>query len=172
MYEGAPRPFELKEAVYRVDGKSGQIDKVNDDAYKPNGLCFSPDYKKLYVTDTGASHNPDAPKVIRVYDVENGAGLGNGKQFVSTEFGAKGTGLADGIRADSDGNIWAACGWVGAGYDGVHIFTPQGERIGVILLPEIPANVCFAGRRRNRLFIAASQSIYTLYVEATGAHIA
>ena len=162
----------MKEAVYRVDGKSGKIEKVADELYKPNGLCFSPDYKKLYICDTGATHYPEAPKNIRVYDVENESSLRNGKQFISTEYGSKGSGLADGIRADVDGNIWAACGWVGPGYDGVHVFTPEGERIGLILLPEIPANVCFGGSRRNRLFIAASQSMYTLYVEATGAHIA
>lgn len=172
MYEGARHAFELKEAVYRADAKSGKIEKVADELYKPNGLCFSPDYKRLYICDTGATHYPEAPKNIRVYDVDNGMSLRNGKQFISTEYGSKGAGLADGIRADTDGNIWAACGWVGPGYDGVHVFTPEGERIGLILLPEIPANVCFAGRRRNRLFIAASQSIYTLYVEATGAHIA
>jgi gluconolactonase len=80
-----------------------------------------------------------------------------------------GAGLADGIRADTNGNIWVGAGWVGPGYDGVHVFAPEGERIGMILLPEICANLCFGGPRRNRLFMAASQSIYALYVEATGA---
>ena len=65
-----------------------------------------------------------------------------------------------------------ACGWVGAGYDGVHVFSPEGVRIGLILLPEVPANVCFGGPRRNRLFMAASQSLYSLFVEAQGANIA
>jgi gluconolactonase len=172
MYEGAIRPLELKEAVYRIDGKSGKLEKVADELYKPNGICFSPDYKRLYICDTGATHYPDAPKNIRVYDVDNGVSLRNGKQFASMDLAGKGAGLADGIRADTDGNIWAGCGWVGAGYDGVHVFSPDGARIGLILLPEIPANLCFGGSRRNRLFIAASQSIYTLYVEAQGAHIA
>ncbi len=172
MYEGAPHPFELKEAVYRVDSKSGAIAKVADELYKPNGLCFSPDYKLLYICDTGATHNPAAPKVIRVYDVVDGANLTHGRDFVSTVWASRGEGLADGIRADKDGNIWAGCGWAGAGYDGVHVFSPASARIGVILLPEIPANLCFGGTRRNRLFMAASQSIYTLYVETTGAHIA
>ncbi|MGA8597692.1 MAG: SMP-30/gluconolactonase/LRE family protein [Bryobacteraceae bacterium] len=172
IYEGGRFPMELKEAVYRIDGKTGKIEKVADDLYKPNGLCFSPDYKKLYICDTGATHYPDAPKDVRVYDVVNAATLKNGKRFISTELPGKGAGLADGIRADSDGNIWAGCGWVGPGYDGIHVFTPEGARIGLILLPEVPANLCFGGSRRNRLFIAASQSIYTLYVEATAAHIA
>lgn len=172
MYEGGRFPMELKEAVYRIDAKTKKIEKVVDDLYKPNGLCFSPDYKKLYICDTGATHYPDAPKDVRVYDVVNGTALKAGKKFLSTELPGKGSGLADGIRADSDGNIWAACGWVGPGYDGVHVFNPQGQRIGLILLPEVPANLCFGGVRRNRLFIAASQSIYSLYVEATAAHIA
>jgi gluconolactonase len=172
MYEGGRFPMELKEAVYRIDGKTGKIEKVVDDLYKPNGLCFSPDYKKLYICDTGATHYPDAPKDVRVYDVVDATALKNGKQFISTALPGKGPGLADGIRADSDGNIWAACGWVGPGYDGIHVFTPEGVRIGLILLPEVPANLCFGGSRRNRLFIAASQSIYSLYVEATAAHIA
>jgi gluconolactonase len=171
-YEGGKFPMELKEAVYRVDGKNGKIEKVTDDLYKPNGLCFSPDYKKLYICDTGATHYPEAPKDIRVYDVVNETALRNGKQFISTELAGKGAGLADGMRADTDGNIWAGCGWVGPGYDGIHVFSPEGARIGLILLPEVPANLCFGGTKRNRLLIAASQSIYSLYVEAIGAHIA
>ncbi len=77
-------------------------------------------------------------------------------------------GFADGIRADNDGNIWASAGWVGEGYDGVHIFAPDGERIGQILLPEICSNVCFGGAKRNRLFMTASQSLYAVYVETQG----
>ena len=79
--------------------------------------------------------------------------------------------MADGIRADTDGNMWVGGGWVGKGYDGVHIFSPEGERIGLILLPEICSNICFGGPKRNRLFMTASQSLYAVYVEAVGAHI-
>ncbi len=171
-YEGNKGPLEIKEAVYRVDAKSGKMTKVNDELYKPNGICFSPDYKKLYLCDTGFSHYPQAPKNIMVFDVEDNVALRNGKEFTRMDLAGKGAGLADGIRADEDGNIWAAAGWVGAGYDGVHVFAPAGERIGMILLPEIPANVCFGGLKRNRLFITASQSLYSLYTEAKGAHIA
>ena len=172
IYEGGAFSMELKEAVYRIDPKTGQIAKVADDLYKPNGLCFSPDYKKLYICDTGATHYPEAPKAIRVYDVENETKLGKGKQFISTEMAGKGAGLPDGIRADKLGNIWCGCGRVGPGYDGVHVFSPAGTRIGMVLLPEICANVCFGGARRNRLFMAASQSLYSLYLEVQGAHIA
>jgi gluconolactonase len=171
-YEGAKNDLQLKEAVYRIDPKTAKVDKVTDEGYKQNGLCFSPDYKKLYICDTGATHYPDAPKVIRVYDVADGRALRAGRQFCSMELPGKGAGLADGMRADVDGNLWVGAGWVGEGYDGVHIFAPSGERIGLIRLPEICANVCFGGRRRNRLFMAASQSIYAVYVETQGAHIA
>jgi gluconolactonase len=170
-YEGFKGPLELKEAVYRVDPKTAKVEKVTDALYKPNGLCFSPDYKLLYVADTGSSHYPDAPKNIQVFDVADGKTLRNGRHAISMELAGKGAGMADGIRADADGNIWAAAGWVGEGYDGVHIFAPSGERIGMILLPEICANICFGGSRRNRLFMAASQSIYAVYVETQGAHI-
>jgi len=167
-YEGNKGPLEIKEAVYRVDGQSGKMEKVTDEIFKPNGICFSPDYKKVYVADTGSSHYPQAPKNIKVWDVD-GTKLRNGKQYCSMELQGKGAGMADGIRADMEGNIWVAAGWVGDGYDGVHIFAPNGDRIGQILLPEICANVCFGGARRNRLFMCGSQSLYSVYVEATGA---
>ena len=171
-YEGHKGELLLKEAVYRLDAKTGQMTMVTDELFKPNGICFSPDYKKVYICDTGFTHYPQAPKNIRVYDVVDGKTLRNGRQYVSMELaGFKDAGLADGIRADTDGNIWVGAGWVGAGYDGVHIFTPEGERIGQILLPEICANVCFGGPKRNRLFMAAGQSLYAVYVEARGAHI-
>lgn len=164
-YEGNKAPLELKESVYRIDPKTGAMDLVTDSMSKPNGLCFSPDYRKLYIADTGD------PKNILVWDVVDGRTLRNPRQFTSMELPGRGHGLADGIRADTDGNIWAGAGWVGPGYDGVHIFAPGGERIGMILLPEICANLCFGGTRRNRLFMAASQSLYAVYVETQGAHI-
>jgi gluconolactonase len=168
-YEGNKGPLEIKEAVYRID-KSGTIELVTDEIFKPNGLCFSPDYKKVYVADTGSSHYPNAPKNIKVWDLADNK-LRNGRQFCSMELPGKGSGLADGIRCDTDGNVWASAGWVGAGYDGVHIFSPEGQRIGQILLPEICSNVCFGGVKRNRLFMTGSQSLYAVYVEAKGAHI-
>ena len=166
---GSVQPFQ-KEAIYRIDANSGKIEKVTDEIFKPNGLCFSPDYKKLYVADTGASHYPDAPKNIKVWDVVDGKSLNNGREFASMEYQGK-AGFADGIRADVEGNIWASAGWVGDGYDGVHIFAPSGERIGLIKLPEICSNVCFGGTKRNRLFMTGSQSLYAVYVETQGAHI-
>ena len=170
-YEGFKGDLEIKEAVYRIDAASGQVNLVSDELYKPNGLCFSPDYKKLYVCDTGASHYPAAQKIIQVFDVADGKTLRNSRKYVSMEMNGQ-AGLADGIRADTDGNIWAGAGWVGEGYDGVHVFSPEGQRIGLIRLPEICANLTFGGDRRNKLYMAAAQSLYVVYVEAQGAHIA
>jgi len=169
-YEGNKGDLVIKEAVYRIDAQTGKLDKLTDDIFKPNGLCFSPDYKQLYIADTGASHYPQAPRNIKVWDVVDGKKLARGREFTSMELNGK-AGFADGIRADEDGNIWASAGWVGEGYDGVHIFAPDGTRIGQILLPEICANVCFGGTKRNRLFMCASQSLYAVYVNTKGAHI-
>ena len=167
---GSPQPYR-KEAVYRIDAKTGKISKLTDEIFKPNGLCFSADYKKLYVADTGASHYKDAPKNIKVWDITSDMKLKGGKQFASMELNGQ-AGFADGIRCDIDGNIWASAGWVGNGYDGVHIFGAEdGKRIGQIKLPEICSNVCFGGTQRNRLFMTASQSLYAVYVETKGAHI-
>ena len=176
---GSVQPFQ-KEAIYRIDAKTGKLHQVSDEIFKPNGICFSPDYKKLYVADTGASHYDDAPKNIKVWDVVEEKTLKNGKEFASMKLAMTGddgktvekAGFADGIRADVDGNIWASAGWVGAGYDGVHVFEPkEGVRIGQILLPEICSNVCFGGSKRNRLFMTGSTSLYAVYVETQGAHI-
>lgn len=173
-YEGHKGELVIKEAVYRID-PNGSIEKVTDDLFKPNGLCFSPDYKKLYICDTGASHYPEAPKNMRVYDVVGDRKkLANGREYASMKMALNGkevAGFADGIRCDVDGNVWVGAGWVGDGYDGVHVFAPDGTRIGLIRLPEICANVCFGGVKRNRLFMAASQSLYAVYVETQGAHI-
>ena len=101
-----------------------------------------------------------------------GASLKNGKEFVNMKLGNLGAGLSDGIRCDTDGNLWSSAGWVGPGYDGVHIFSPDGTRIGQILLPEICSNLCFGGAKRNHLFMTGSQSLYSVYTEAIGAGIA
>jgi len=176
-YEGKKGPLELKEAVYRIDPKTGAIAKVTDDIVKPNGLCFSPDYKKLYVADTGA------PRNIKVWDVADQTKLTGGKEFVKMPFSKRkiqtregevtigGDGGSDGIRCDVDGNVWSSAGWAGAGFDGVHVFAPDSTRIGMILLPEICSNLCFGGKKRNRLFMTGSTSLYAVYVETQGAHI-
>lgn len=166
-YEGTKGELQIREATYRIDPASAKLELVDDQLAKPNGLCFSPDYKKLYIADTGGAR----PRSIQVFDVVDGRQLKGARCFCAIEMDGK-SGGADGIRADVDGNVWAGCGWVGDGFDGVHVFAPDGQRIGLIRLPEICSNVCFGGAKRNRLFMTASRSLYALYVETQGAHIA
>ena len=165
-YEGNKGDLLLKEAVYRID-PGGKISKVTDELVKPNGLCFSPDYKKLYIVDTGD------PKNIKAFDVADGVKLGKGRVFAVNKGALSdkaGKGGSDGVRCDINGNVWASAGWVGDGFDGVHVFNPEGQRIGFIKLPETASNLCFGGPKRNRLFVTASQSLYSLYVNTRGAH--
>jgi gluconolactonase len=168
---GNPQPIR-KEAIYRIDAQTGKIDMVTDELWKPNGLCFSPDYKKLYVADTGASHYSEqgAIRNITAFDVVDGRSLRNKSMLCDTKLGDK-TGGYDGIRCDTDGNIWAGAGWAGDGYDGVHCIAPDGTKIGQIRLPEICSNVAFGGHRGIRLFMTASQSLYAVYLKVQGAHI-
>ncbi|MCP5144883.1 MAG: SMP-30/gluconolactonase/LRE family protein [Gammaproteobacteria bacterium] len=156
-YEGNRAEPESKPSVYRVDGGSGRVQRVTDDVAMPNGLCFSPDYSLLYVADTGASET-------RVFQVQ-GERLGNGRSFVRLRAPAGMRSAADGIRCDVEGNLW--CGAA----PGVQVVAPNGDQIGMIRLPEICANLCFGGAKRNRLFMTASQSLYALYVGVAGAHI-
>ena len=165
-YEGHKAPFELPTNVYRLNPESGEVRVATGDLEKPNGLCFSPDEKKLYVADTGSTHKPGHHRHIRVYDVVDNSRLANGRMFADMA-----PGIADGIRCDIDGNLWASAGWVGEGFDGVHIFAPDGTLIGKIHLPEVCGNLCFGGVKRNRLFMTASQSLYSVYVETQGAQI-
>jgi gluconolactonase len=158
-YLGHKATAELPYRVYRIDGRTGQITIAVGDMERPNGLCFSPDEKRLYVVDT-----PGGTKTTHVYDVvDDGTKLANGRVFFDAT-----PGYADGIRCDTEGNVWAGFSG-GEDQDGVAVFAPDGKLIGRILLPERCANLCFGGLKRNRLFMAASQSIYSLYVEAQGA---
>jgi len=160
-YEGHKAESENKPAVYLVDGKTGRIAMMVDEVPGPNGLAFSPDEKKLYVVASRAEPN----RTIIAYDVlEGGTKLGKGKVLID----AGKAGSPDGFRVDVDGNLW--CGW-GMGsdeLDGVRIFNAKGKPIGHIDLPERCANLCFGGRHRNRLFMAASHSLYALYVNTQG----
>ncbi len=158
-YEGDRAAQELSANVYRVDGRNGAATVVADDVEGPNGLCFSPDETKIYIVESRA-----VPRRIRVFDVvDDGARLGGGRVFVSA-----GDGTPDGIRCDVDGNLW--CGWgMSEALNGVAVFAPDATMIGHIALPERCANICFGGRVRNRLFMAASRSIYSVYVNTEGA---
>lgn len=165
-YGGHQAKFELPTNVYRLNPDTGEASVVTGDLEKPNGLCFSPDYTKLYISDTGFSHKPDHPQVIMVYDVIENSRLQNGRVFCDTA-----PTFADGFRCDIHGNIWTSAGWAGRGHDGVHVYAPDGMHIGKIHTPEIISNLCFGGQKRNRLFMTGSQSIYALYVETQGAEL-
>jgi gluconolactonase len=156
-YEGGKADAELPTAVYRVDPSSQGIEKVLDDLDRPNGLCFSPDGSRLYVVDSGATRS------IHVYDVVDGRPA-NRRTFAEMS-----PGNSDGVRCDVEGNLWSTAGGGGDGYDGVHVFAPDRTLIGQIVLPEICGNLCFGGPARNRLFMAASTSIYAVYLNARGA---
>ncbi|WP_118183623.1 SMP-30/gluconolactonase/LRE family protein [Paraburkholderia phosphatilytica] len=159
FYEGEKQDSEVKPAVYRIDGDTGEITVVADDILGPNGLAFSPDESLLYIVESRAT-----PRKIRVFDVSpDGRTIRNSRVLIDA-----GPGTPDGFRVDIHGNLW--CGW-GMGtdeLDGVRIFTPQGEAIGHIALPERCANVCFGGPHRNRLFMAASHGLYAVYVNTQG----
>jgi gluconolactonase len=159
-YEGYKAPLEQDGCyVYRVDpSKRGRIDAVVTDMVKPNGIAFSPDESILYVADTGATHDPQCTPTIRSYPVKRGGALGKGSVFAELS-----DGLYDGFRLDTDGNIWTSAG------RGVNCYAPDGTLLGRIKLPEVAANVCFGGARRNRLFITATTSLYSVYVSVNGA---
>jgi gluconolactonase len=157
-YEGYKAESEIGGChVYRCDPRSGDVTKVAGDFDKPNGLAFSADEKQLFIADSGRSHSPNAPHHIRVFDVANGGRLENGRVFAEID-----PGVPDGFRLDVDGNLW-----VGAG-DGVHCFDAGGNLIGKILTPQTVANVTFGGIKRNRLFIAASSALYSMFLNTRG----
>lgn len=161
--QGDSGEAELPTRVYRIDPHSGQASVMDESIEKPNGLAFSPDFSLLYVADTGASHKRGHPRQIHVFDVIDGCRLGAPRVFC--DFGTAST---DGFRVDTEGRLWAAVGWGDPDQDGVHVFAPDGARIGIVHLPEGAANLCFGGVKRNRLFITASQSIYSLMINAQG----
>ena len=164
---------ELPTSVYRVD-PSGRVDLVvgEDQAPDPNGLAFSPDYKKLYVVSTGrgpGDAGPGGKGEMFVFDVGSDNKATNGKVF--STFMVDGVKCGpDGVRVDVDGNLWCSSNaGRNVGYSGVTVWTPAGQLIGRIRLPEICGNVCFGGPKRNRLFMAGSQSLYALYTQTQGA---
>ncbi|HEY4254562.1 MAG TPA: SMP-30/gluconolactonase/LRE family protein [Roseomonas sp.] len=160
FYEGERVQPELPHTnVYRIDGHSGEITLAADDIDHPNGLAFSPDEGILYVIESRGE-----PRNILAYDVApDGRTLRNRRIFIKTETGE----TPDGFRIDTDGNLW--CGWgMTPAFDGVRIYNSSGAPIGHIHLPERCANLCFGGRHRNRLFMSAAQSLFSVYVNTQG----
>jgi gluconolactonase len=161
-YEGHAAEAELPRNVYRFDPATGQATVVADDFTRPNGIAFSPDEKRLYIVDTGISHG--GPSHIRVFDVA-GNGLAHGRVFAENFA----PGMSDGMRTDIDGNVWCSMGWGDPAEDGVRCYAPDGDMIGHVHLPEGCANLCFGGKKRHRLFMTASTSVYSLHLNTAGA---
>lgn len=160
-YEGERAESEIGAChVYRWDPKTEQVAAVATDYVKPNGLAFSPDESMLYIADTGATHTSGGPRHIRRHKVAaNGETVGKGEVFATCT-----DGLFDGFRFDNNGRIWTSAA------DGVHCIDATGKLIGKILIPEIVSNVCFGGIKRNRLFITATTSLYSVYLNVNGAN--
>ena len=158
-YEGFAAESEIGAShVYRVDPQSGACAIAADDFVRPNGLAFSPDERRLYVSDTGMTHFPDGPRHIRAFDVGPDGALSGGEVFATcTE------GIFDGFRFDVEGRLWTSAG------DGVHCYDPDGTLLGKVLVPEGVANVVFGGPKRNRLFICATTSLYSVMLGVSGA---
>jgi gluconolactonase len=159
-YEGDAAPSEIGAAnVYRVDPANGECTAVATDFVQPNGIAFSPDEQRLYVADTGASHKQDGPHHIRCFNVgRDGRTLSGGEVFAVCS-----AGVFDGFRVDVHGNLWSSAA------DGVHCYSPAGALLGKINIPEVVANVCFGGRKRNRLFICGTTSLYSVFLNTAGA---
>ena len=156
-YEGHRSEQELPCNVYRIDPESGEVAAVIRDLSCPNGLAFSPDESKLYVSDTGEMYGDRTDCRIRQYPVE-GTGIGDdGQDFYKVD-----NGLSDGIRIDTDGNVWSSAG------DGVHCISPHGLLLGKILVPETVSNICFGGRAKHRLFITGFTSLYSIVLNRRG----
>jgi gluconolactonase len=158
-YEGFAAGSEIGAShVYRVDPQTGGCAIAADDFVRPNGLAFAPDERRLYVSDTGVTHVPDGPRHIRVFDVGSDWALSGGEVFATcTE------GMFDGFRFDGDGRLWTSAG------DGVHCYDPDGTLLGKVLVAESVANVVFGGPKRNRLFICATTSLYSVMLGVSGA---
>ncbi|MGL4240863.1 MAG: SMP-30/gluconolactonase/LRE family protein [Beijerinckiaceae bacterium] len=158
-YEGDAAESEIGASnVYRLDSASGKLDAVVTDRVKPNGLAFSPDGRSLYVSDTGRSHKPDHPVTITRYPVaKDGRSVGKGETFATLT-----AGMYDGFRVDRHGNVWTSAG------TNVHCYGPDGTLGIVIEIGEIVGNLCFGGPKRNRLYIAAQTSLYSLFVNTSG----
>jgi len=157
-YEGGKQTPELPPAVYRLDPSDGTLRVVADDFQGPNGLCFSPDERLLYIAETGEQFAQCPLQHIRVFDVGEAGGLSGGRVFHQINPGA-----ADGFRCDCEGNLWSSAA------DGVHCISPDGVLLGKILVPSTVANLTFGGRHRSRLFICAGRELYAIYLNQRGA---
>lgn len=159
-YEGFKSEQELPCHVYKVDMDAGTIEAVLTDFACPNGLAFSPNEDRLYVVETGIIFDENAERHIRMFNVADDGKLTGGDVFHEIN-----PGCADGIRLDSDGNVWSSAG------DGVHCINPAGDLIGKILTPEMVSNICFGGRSKHQLFMTATTSVYSIRLNRQGVQI-
>jgi gluconolactonase len=159
-YEGDRAPSEIgSNNVYRLDPTTGEVALVADGFVQPNGLAFSPDESLLYIADTGVSHVKNGPRHIRRFAVaRDGKTLSGGEVFATCPVG-----VFDGFRIDQSGHLWSSGG------DGVYCYHADGTLLGRVSIPEVVANVCFGGAKRNRLFICATTSLYAVYLNTQGA---
>ncbi|RKH37086.1 SMP-30/gluconolactonase/LRE family protein [Corallococcus sicarius] len=157
-YEGHKAESELGAChVYRIDGQTGAVRIAAGDFVRPNGLAFSPDERRLYVADTGGTHVPDGPRHLRVFDVRDDGTLAGGEVFATCP-----AGFFDGFKLDTEGRLWTSTA------DGVHCYAPDGTLLGRVRVPEPIANLTFGGPRRNRLFICATTSLYSVLLPVNG----
>jgi gluconolactonase len=161
-YEGHKAEFELPTRVYRIDPAGNVTIAAEGPMERPNGVCFSPDYKKLYVVDSAGTEGPPKVANIIVFDVK-GTALSNPRVFADFAPGS-----TDGIRCDTEGNLWCAWGWGGPDTNGVRVHHPDGSVLAILHTPELVANLCFGGPKGDRLFMCGSTSIYAVYVNAIG----
>lgn len=158
-YEGGKQQSELPPALYRLDPADGSLTVMADDFEGPNGLAFSPDERRLYVSESGRQFAEEPVRHIRVFDVrEDGRRLSEGRIFHTISLG-----FADGFRVDQDGNVWSSAA------DGVHCIAPDGTKLGRIAVPFPVSNLTFGGRNRARLFICASHTLFAIYTNQRGA---
>ncbi|MEO0978597.1 MAG: SMP-30/gluconolactonase/LRE family protein [Pseudomonadota bacterium] len=144
--------------VYRLDPETAEVEPVVKTMVKPNGLAFSLDEKRLYVSDTGVSHLAGGPHHIKAFELDAA-----GRPESESVFAEISPGVPDGFRLDEFGNIWTSSG------NGVQVFAPDGSYLGRIVVPEAVANLTFGGAKNNRLFITATTSLYAIYVGVRGA---
>lgn len=157
-YEGYQADSELGACnVFCCDPRDGTLRVIADDFVKPNGLAFSVDESVLYVADSGRTHDADAPHHIRAFRVSDGNEISGGEIFAQID-----PGIPDGFRLDVDGNLWVSAA------DGVQCFSSRGELLGRIRIPEVVANLTFGGPKKNRLFITATTSLYSVFVGTNG----
>ncbi|EPX85678.1 SMP-30/gluconolactonase/LRE family protein [Salipiger mucosus] len=149
-------PEQSAHHVFRLSPE-GELRAVVSDFTQPNGLCFSPDERRLYIAESGSSHDDSVPSVIRQFDVEGGR-LTDAGVFATID-----RGLPDGMRCDVMGNLWSSAA------DGVHCFAPDGTLLGKILVPQVVSNLCFGGPDGQRMFITATRAVYRVFVDVKGA---